>query len=66
MQTKFQSKNSNIKKTAKRLLPLAGVIITLLVQVLVPDNTSHPVAKEPTEKVPQMKKFTNTTRIIRI
>ena len=47
MQTKLQSKNSNIKKTAKRFLPLAGVIITLLVQVLVPDNTSHPVAKRP-------------------
>lgn len=47
MQTKLQSKNSNIKKTAKRLLPLAGVIITLLVQVLVPDNSSHPVAKRP-------------------
>lgn len=45
MQTKLQSKNSNIKKIAKRLLPLAGVIITLLVQVLVPDNSSHPVAK---------------------
>lgn len=47
MQTKLQSKNSNIKKIAKRLLPLAGVIITLLVQVLVPDNSSHPVAKRP-------------------
>ena len=47
MQTKLQSENSNIKKIAKRLLPLAGVIITLLVQVLVPDNTSHPVAKRP-------------------
>lgn len=47
MQTKLQSKNSNIKKTAKRLLPLAGVIITLLVQVVVPDNSSHPVAKRP-------------------
>lgn len=47
MQTKLQSKNSNIKKIAKRLLPLAGVIITLLVQVLVPDNSLHPVAKRP-------------------
>lgn len=47
MQTKLQSENSNIKKTAKRLLPLAGVIIMLLVQVLVPDNSSHPVAKLP-------------------
>ena len=47
MQTKLQSENSNIKKIAKRLFPLAGVIITLLVQVLVPDNSSHPVAKHP-------------------
>ena len=47
MQTKLQSKNSNIKKIAKRLLPLAGVIIMLLVQVFVPDNSSHPVAKHP-------------------
>ncbi len=47
MQTKLQSENSNIKKTAKRLLPLAGVIIMFFVQVLVPDNTSHPVAKRP-------------------
>ncbi|MGN0728376.1 hypothetical protein [Treponema sp.] len=39
--------NTNIKNIVKKLLPLAGVIIALLVQVLVPDSSSHPVAKRP-------------------